>query len=150
MINQLNQSTGARIKLSQNQDFFPMTDDRIIGISGSLESIAVAIGELITKIIEVSDFIIERSFTISNSLIFMPLRLVKFAGKDRSPSLLSFYAIARRNTLTAITKIASYHREQSRHTIHRIICTFKILVIALNHFSRNPCPHSTSHYLKGA
>ena len=82
MINQLNQSTGARIKLSQNQDFFPMTDDRIIGISGSLESIAVAIGELITKIIEVSDFIIERSFTISNSLIFMPLRCVKFAGND--------------------------------------------------------------------
>jgi RNA-binding protein Nova len=54
VINQLNQSTGARIKLSQNQDFFPMTDDRVIGISGSLECIAVAIGELITKIIEVS------------------------------------------------------------------------------------------------
>ena len=56
MISQLNQKTGAKIKLSQNQDFFPMTNDRVIAISGEQECIAVAVGELITKIIEVSPF----------------------------------------------------------------------------------------------
>lgn len=66
VINLMNQSTGARIKLSQNQDFFPMTDDRVIGITGSLECIAIAIGELVTKIIEVSvDSIIEGSLSAS-------------------------------------------------------------------------------------
>lgn len=56
VISQLNQKTGAKIKLSQNQDFFPMTNDRVIAISGEQECIAVAVGELITKIIEVSSF----------------------------------------------------------------------------------------------
>jgi hypothetical protein len=61
VINELNQKTGARIRLSQNQDFFPMTNDRVISISGDLESIETAIGELITRIIEVSNiFFLEK------------------------------------------------------------------------------------------
>lgn len=52
-INKLNQNTGARIKLSQNQDFFPTTNDRIISIQGSLDVIGAAITELVTIIIEV-------------------------------------------------------------------------------------------------
>ena len=61
VINELNQKTGARIRLSQNQDFFPMTNDRVISISGDLESIETAIGELITRIIEVSNIFFFRS-----------------------------------------------------------------------------------------
>ena len=53
VINQLNQTTGARIKVSQNKEFFPETTDRVIAISGSVDTISVAIMELVTKIIEV-------------------------------------------------------------------------------------------------
>ena len=53
MINQLNQSTGARIKVSQNKEFFPDSTDRVIAISGSMDNISVAIQELVTKMIEV-------------------------------------------------------------------------------------------------
>ena len=61
VINELNQKTGARIRLSQNQDFFPLTNDRVISISGDLESLETAIAELITRIIEVSNDFISRS-----------------------------------------------------------------------------------------
>ena len=53
VINQLNQSTGARIKVSQNKEFFPDSTDRVIAISGSMDNISVAIQELVTKMIEV-------------------------------------------------------------------------------------------------
>ena len=54
VINQLNQSTGARIKLSQNHEFYPTTNDRVIAITGSQEAIGVALSELISKMLEVS------------------------------------------------------------------------------------------------
>lgn len=54
VINQLNQVTGAKIRLSQNNEFFPTTNDRVISISGNLQAIEVALAELITKMVEVS------------------------------------------------------------------------------------------------
>lgn len=75
VISQLNQKTGAKIKLSQNQDFFPMTNDRVIAISGEQECIAVAVGELITKIIEVSPFHVTADFLSQNNLVgFNPMK----------------------------------------------------------------------------
>ena len=53
VISELNVTTGARIKISQNNEFFPQTNDRVIVISGSTEKIATALTELITKMIEV-------------------------------------------------------------------------------------------------
>lgn len=53
VISELNVTTGARIKISQNNEFFPQTNDRVIVISGSTEKIASALTELITKMIEV-------------------------------------------------------------------------------------------------
>ena len=53
VISQLNHTTGARIKVSQNKEFFPTTNDRVIAISGSLDAISAALVELVTKIIEV-------------------------------------------------------------------------------------------------
>lgn len=53
MINQLNQMTGAKIKVSQNGEFFPTTNDRVLAISGSMTAISAAIHELVTKMIEV-------------------------------------------------------------------------------------------------
>ena len=53
VINELNQATGAKIKVSQNGEFFPTTNDRVIAVSGSMTAISAAIHELITKIIEV-------------------------------------------------------------------------------------------------
>lgn len=47
------QSTSAKIKLSQNTEFFPDTTDRIILVIGSAEAIALAIAEIVTKICEV-------------------------------------------------------------------------------------------------
>ena len=67
VINELNQKTGARIRLSQNQDFFPLTNDRVISISGDLESLETAIAELITRIIEVSNDFISRSVILKSS-----------------------------------------------------------------------------------
>ena len=54
VINQLNQMTGAKIKVSQNGEFFPTTNDRVLAISGSMTAISAAIHELVTKMIEVS------------------------------------------------------------------------------------------------
>lgn len=53
VINDLNQATGAKIKVSQNGEFFPTTNDRVIAVSGSMTAISAAIQELITRIIEV-------------------------------------------------------------------------------------------------
>ena len=53
VINQLNQMTGAKIKVSQNGEFFPTTNDRVLAISGSMTAISAAIHELVTKMIEV-------------------------------------------------------------------------------------------------
>ena len=45
--------TGAKIKVSQNGEFFPTTNDRVLAISGSMTAISAAIHELVTKMIEV-------------------------------------------------------------------------------------------------
>ena len=49
IISTMNQSTGARIKISQNNEFFPQTTDRIIAISGPKEKIAAALTEIVTR-----------------------------------------------------------------------------------------------------
>ena len=53
VINQLNQTTGATIKVSQNKEYFPTTTDRVIAISGNVDAISAALVELVTKMIEV-------------------------------------------------------------------------------------------------
>jgi len=49
IISTMNQSTGARIKISQNNEFFPQTTDRIIAISGPKDKIAAALTEIVTR-----------------------------------------------------------------------------------------------------
>ena len=53
VIRDLNSTTGARIKVSQNNEHFPTTNDRIILISGCKDKINAALAEIITKIIQV-------------------------------------------------------------------------------------------------
>jgi hypothetical protein len=45
--------TGSKIRVSQNHEFFPETDDRVIVISGASENVHLAIYEVITKYCEV-------------------------------------------------------------------------------------------------
>lgn len=54
VISQLNQATGAKIKVSQNGEFFPTTNDRVIAISGSMTAINAAVHEITTKMIQVN------------------------------------------------------------------------------------------------
>ena len=54
IISALHETTGAWMKVSQNTDFFPMTSDRVIVISGKKESISAALNEVITRIMEVN------------------------------------------------------------------------------------------------
>ena len=49
IISNIIQTTGARIKISQNNEFFPQTTDRIIAISGPKEKIAAALTEIVTR-----------------------------------------------------------------------------------------------------
>eukprot|EP01033_Poteriospumella_lacustris_P000209 gene209-141_t len=49
---QLNATTGARIKLSQNNEYFPNTTDRILLISGGKQGMENAIRELVSRIVE--------------------------------------------------------------------------------------------------
>jgi len=55
IINQLNLTTGAKIRLSQNNEFFPTTTDRVLIINGNREGIANAVRELVTRIAEAAD-----------------------------------------------------------------------------------------------
>jgi len=56
VISALNSSTGARIKVSQNSEYFPGTQDRVMTISGSKECIAACVEEVVAKIVEVISF----------------------------------------------------------------------------------------------
>ena len=53
VIRELNMTTGAKIKVSQNNEHFPTTTDRIVLISGCKEMINAALSLIITKIIQV-------------------------------------------------------------------------------------------------
>jgi hypothetical protein len=46
-------STGSRIKISQNNEFFPETSDRIVVITGTLASVRNGVAEVVTKMCEV-------------------------------------------------------------------------------------------------
>ena len=85
VIRDLNLTTGARIKVSQNNEHFPTTNDRIILISGCKEKINAALSEIITKIIQVcknnycvccccsySHSFSLNSFPLTKSLLFVP------------------------------------------------------------------------------
>eukprot|EP01039_Chlorochromonas_danica_P008718 gene8719-9608_t len=55
IINQINASCGAKIKLSQNHEFFPGSTDRILLLSGSKRGIANGVKELVSRIAEAPD-----------------------------------------------------------------------------------------------
>eukprot|EP01031_Cornospumella_fuschlensis_P033418 gene33418-40426_t len=55
IINQLNATVGAKIRLSQNNEFFPGTTDRILVVNGPKDGIANAARELVTRIAEAPD-----------------------------------------------------------------------------------------------
>jgi hypothetical protein len=67
-VNGMMMTTRAKIKVSQNHEFFPETDDRILVISGPSDNIQYAIYEIITKFCEV---LVHSSLPISFSL-FLP------------------------------------------------------------------------------
>jgi len=52
VINQLNHSTGAKIQLSQNEVYFPGTNDRVLVVTGTKEGLTNALRELVTRIVE--------------------------------------------------------------------------------------------------
>jgi len=52
VINQLNHSTGAKIQLSQNEVYFPGTNDRVLVVTGTKEGLSNALRELVTRIVE--------------------------------------------------------------------------------------------------
>lgn len=56
-LKQLKELTVTDIKLSQDNDFFPETSDRVIGITGSPEYVNYAIACVLTKMFEVSELL---------------------------------------------------------------------------------------------
>lgn len=52
IINHMNATCGARIKLSQNNEYYPTTNDRILVISGDRKGMLNAVNELVTRIVE--------------------------------------------------------------------------------------------------
>lgn len=52
IINQLNNTCGAKIRLSQNHEYFPGTQDRVLLLKGDRAGIANALRELVTRIAE--------------------------------------------------------------------------------------------------
>ena len=54
VITEINQKTGAKVRVSQAEEFFPETNDRIILISGTKAAIAAAVEQVITRTLEVT------------------------------------------------------------------------------------------------
>lgn len=50
VINEINANCGAKVKLSQNTEFYPGTQERIVILTGDKESLEKAIKEVVTKI----------------------------------------------------------------------------------------------------
>lgn len=55
IISQLNSQCGARIKLSQNSEFFPGANERILVLYGPREGLANAVKELVSRICEATE-----------------------------------------------------------------------------------------------
>lgn len=55
-VNGMMMRSQAKIKVSQNHEFFPDTEDRVIVISGLAENIHLAISEILSKYCEVIVF----------------------------------------------------------------------------------------------
>lgn len=53
VVNNMMISTQAKIKISQNHEIFPDTDDRIALISGPFDNVNLAIYEIVSKVCEV-------------------------------------------------------------------------------------------------
>lgn len=53
VVNNMMISTQAKIKISQNHEIFPDTDDRIVLISGPFDNVNLAIYEIVSKVCEV-------------------------------------------------------------------------------------------------
>jgi KH domain len=54
VLQQIGDMSGAKVRVSQNQEFYPGTSDRIMLISGPKRALVIAVGELTAKILEVS------------------------------------------------------------------------------------------------
>ena len=102
VIRDLNLTTGARIKVSQNNEHFPTTNDRIILISGCKEKINAALSEIITKIIQVcknnycvccccsySHSFSLNSFPLTKSLLFVPFPFPPHSHSRPIPTIYS-------------------------------------------------------------
>lgn len=55
VIKELNQTTGAKIKLSNNNEFFPTTQDRVLVLTGDKDGLSKAVKELVTRVAESMD-----------------------------------------------------------------------------------------------
>lgn len=55
VIKQLNDTTGARIKLSSNAEFYPETDERVLVLSGAKLGLSNAVKELVSRVAEALD-----------------------------------------------------------------------------------------------
>lgn len=56
-LNQIIRYSGATIEISQDGEHFPFTEDRVISISGSYESIRKAVEVLVQEMIKVCSYI---------------------------------------------------------------------------------------------
>lgn len=79
LIAEIHRITGAKIKISQSNEFYPESNDRVISISGSLSALESAISEIVTRIVEVIYMLMiiscTHSIDISHPHIFYLLQL---------------------------------------------------------------------------
>ena len=54
MLNGLQTSTNSKITISQNNDYFPETNDRVIAITGQPATVMAGLAKVIDKMCEVS------------------------------------------------------------------------------------------------
>ncbi len=129
VISELNVTTGARIKISQNNEFFPQTNDRVIVISGSTEKIATALTELITKMIEVRKSII---YPVLRCVVFISTSIHPYNNSYIPPSSRHFtpppFPLHAVFTMSPYRHITYPYRTQSPSNLwsllpHHFICT---------------------------
>lgn len=52
VMQEIQTSTGAKIKISQNSEFFPNSQERVVLIQGELEAVEAAVGEVVRRVLD--------------------------------------------------------------------------------------------------
>ena len=149
VINELNQATGAKIKVSQNGEFFPTTNDRVIAVSGSMAAISAAIHELITKIIEVR-WTVNRNFL--SAIKYLSILTVYHAAPHAMTQLWHNSIPLLFHPKFIDSTNDTWHTRPRPHTPHTLTLPFH--THRTSHWSHTPVPHTSditliSHNITG-